>query len=138
MALRTKCPQCGQSLKYPASSKTIVASCPRCETRVRLKGSQPRDRELELKERELDIRERELEVRREPVIVRTPVQQWNPVAAMLLSLIFPGLGQIYKGETLLGLACMVAVPLGYIMFIFPGIILHLLCIVTAAMGDPYK
>ncbi len=56
---------------------------------------------------------------------------YNPGIAMLLSLIWPGLGQIYRGKLIRGLAWMIVVPLGYICFIIPGMVLHLLCIILA-------
>jgi len=33
---------------------------------------------------------------------------------------------------------MLVVVLGYMAFIIPGLVLHLLCIVMAAAGDPYR
>ena len=66
---------------------------------------------------------------------RTEVQrlapEFNPGIAMVLSFLWPGLGQIYRGRLLRGLAWMVAVPIGYVCFIVPGLVLHLLCIILA-------
>lgn len=56
----------------------------------------------------------------------------------VLSLVIPGAGQIYKGQILNGLVWLFFVAVGYVMFIIPGVILHILCIVGAASGDPYK
>jgi len=64
--------------------------------------------------------------------------QWNPGVAILLSFLFPGLGQLYKGEVAAGFVWMFVVILGYIMFILPGLILHVCCMVGAGMGDPYR
>ncbi|HCV81951.1 MAG: hypothetical protein CMP12_16495 [Zunongwangia sp.] len=64
--------------------------------------------------------------------------KWSAGVAILLSIFFPGVGHIYKGEVLVGILWLIFVTIGYILFIFPGIILHLICIVTAASGDPYK
>jgi TM2 domain-containing membrane protein YozV len=64
--------------------------------------------------------------------------KWNPAVAALLSLFFPGLGQIYKGQLLNGLAWIFFVTLGYICFIVPGLVLHLCCVVGAASGDPTR
>ena len=65
-------------------------------------------------------------------------RRWNPAVAFLLSLFIPGLGQLYKGQVLNGVAWFVVVTIGYLAFIIPGIILQLCCAVGAAMGDPYR
>jgi TM2 domain-containing membrane protein YozV len=57
---------------------------------------------------------------------------------MLLSFILPGLGQLYKGQFFNAIAWFVAVVVGYILFIIPGLVLHLCCIIGAGMGDPYR
>ncbi len=63
--------------------------------------------------------------------VQPPTAEFNPGIAMVLSFLWPGLGQIYRGRLLRGLAWMVAVPIGYVCFIVPGLVLHLLCIILA-------
>lgn len=73
-----------------------------------------------------------------PVTVINNYPKWSAGVAILLSIFFPGVGHIYKGEVLVGILWLIFVTIGYILFIFPGIILHLICIVTAASGDPYK
>ena len=55
----------------------------------------------------------------------------QPGTAAVLSLLIPGAGQMYKGKTLEGFLWLIAVPLGYLFFILPGLILHLMCIVSA-------
>lgn len=67
-----------------------------------------------------------------------PQKKWSPGVAALLSLVLPGAGQMYKGKVLIGLMWLVFVVIGYFLFIFPGLILHLICIITAASGNPYK
>jgi hypothetical protein len=67
---------------------------------------------------------------------RTP--RWSPGIAAVLSFLIPGLGQMYKGQIAGGLCWMLFVFLGYLCFILPGVALHLCCIFTAAMGDPYR
>jgi len=64
-------------------------------------------------------------------------RDWSPGIAALLSFIIPGAGQIYKGSIAAGLLWFVATAIGYVMLIIPGLVLHLLCIFAAAMGDPY-
>ena len=69
---------------------------------------------------------------------RTVQQSWNPGVAALLSFIIPGAGQLYKGNVGAGILWFFAVGLGYILFIIPGIILHIICIVSAASSDRKK
>ncbi len=61
-------------------------------------------------------------------------REWKPGIAALLSLIIPGAGQIYKGKVLAGLIWLFAVAVGYFFLIIPGIMLHLICIFSAASG----
>lgn len=66
------------------------------------------------------------------------IRKWSPGVAALLSFFIPGAGQIYKGNVGSGLLWLFFVILGYSIFLAPGIILHLICIVSATSGDPYK
>ena len=59
-------------------------------------------------------------------------------AAAVLSLVFPGAGQIYKGQTINGLIWFPLVVGGYIMMFFPGLFLHLCCVIGAARPLPAK
>jgi hypothetical protein len=63
-----------------------------------------------------------------------PAQRTAPSqgVAAVLSLIIPGAGQMYAGEVGSGLAWLLLVAVGYVLFIFPGLILHIGCIVNAA------
>jgi TM2 domain-containing membrane protein YozV len=69
-----------------------------------------------------------------PTVMVQPA--WSPGVAAVLSLFIPGAGQMYKGDTLTGLAWLVIVVIGYVMFILPGIVLHVCCIIGAASGTP--
>lgn len=60
-------------------------------------------------------------------------KQTNGVAAVL-SFFIPGLGQIYKGQIISGLVWLVIVPVGYLAFIVPGLLLHVLCVIGASRG----
>jgi hypothetical protein len=66
-------------------------------------------------------------------------QIWNPGVAGVLSLVIPGSGQIYKGQLGLGLFWLFLVVATYCfifpLFVIPGLILHIICIVTAFSGD---
>jgi hypothetical protein len=66
------------------------------------------------------------------------VRLWSPGVAAVLSLVIPGAGQIYKGQVAIGLLWLLFVVVGYTFLIVPGLILHLVCIVTAASGDPTR
>jgi hypothetical protein len=61
---------------------------------------------------------------------------YNPAAAAALSLFLPGVGQIYSGRVPQGVGWMLATGLGYLLFLVPGLILHICCIVNAAAGPP--
>ena len=62
-------------------------------------------------------------------------RDWNPGIAALLSFIFPGAGQMYKGKVGVGLLWFIFVVIGYFLFIIPGVFLHLVCIFNAAKGE---
>ena len=59
---------------------------------------------------------------------------WSPGVAAVLSFFVPGLGQIYKGRIGLGLVCLVGAVVGYLVFIVPGLVVHLLVVLDAYSG----
>jgi hypothetical protein len=65
-------------------------------------------------------------------------EKWSPGVAAILSFFWPGLGQMYKGQVLNGLAWMMVTFFGYFLLIVPGFILHLFCIAGAYSGDPTR
>lgn len=65
-------------------------------------------------------------------------RKWSPGVAAVLSLVIPGAGQMYKGNIGTGIFWLIIVCIGYFLLVIPGLILHLICIVTAASGNPYK
>lgn len=69
-------------------------------------------------------------------VIRTP--KWSVGAAVLLSFLIPGAGQMYKGNVLQGILWLIFTTIGYFLLLLPGIILHIICIATAASGNPYK
>jgi TM2 domain-containing membrane protein YozV len=71
-------------------------------------------------------------------IIQDDRPRWNRAVALLLSLIIPGLGQLYKGQLFSGIFWFIAVAIGYVCFIVPGIILHVICIIGAASGNTRK
>lgn len=62
-------------------------------------------------------------------------RKWNRGVAALLSFIIPGAGQMYKGHVVAGILWFAFVIAGYFILIIPGIVLHLICIFSAASGD---
>lgn len=72
------------------------------------------------------------------IIEQKPDRKWSPGIAAVLSLFIPGLGQMYKGHVLAGLFWLIVTPAGYFLLLIPGLVLHLICIIAASMGDPYK
>jgi TM2 domain-containing membrane protein YozV len=49
-------------------------------------------------------------------------QKKNPVIALVLSVFFSGLGSIYNGDTLKGIAIYLGTLVGFFLFIVPGVI----------------
>ncbi|GHB52831.1 hypothetical protein [Mongoliitalea lutea] len=68
----------------------------------------------------------------------TQERKWSPGVAALLSFIIPGAGQMYKGNIFTGLVWLIFVIIGYMALVLPGIILHLICIISATSGDPNR
>ena len=71
------------------------------------------------------------------VVSHPPVQKWSPGIAAVLSFFIPGLGQLYKGQILNGIAWFLFVLIGYAALIVPGLILHIFCIIGALSGNPW-
>jgi hypothetical protein len=60
---------------------------------------------------------------------------FSPGVARVLSVIWPGLGHIYRGKLLSGFLWMIVTPLAYLCLIVPGIIVHILCIIYSGKAD---
>ena len=60
----------------------------------------------------------------------------NPGVAAILSFLIPGLGQMYLGKVGEGVAWLVGTFVGYCFFIFPGVIVHIVCVISAATYQP--
>ena len=69
----------------------------------------------------------------QPTIIQS--RPSNGVAAVL-SLIIPGAGQMYMGKVGVGIAWLIFTILPYLCFIWPGLILHFICIFDAATTQP--
>ncbi len=55
----------------------------------------------------------------------------------VLSFLWPGLGQMCKGQVGAGIAWMLGTLVGYICLILPGVVIHLMCIVDATKPVKY-
>lgn len=62
-------------------------------------------------------------------------RRFNPLIAGVLSVVIPGLGQLYKGQLIRAVLWFCFVGLGYFLLVVPGIILHVLCVAGAALGS---
>ncbi len=66
------------------------------------------------------------------------VSENNMGVAAVLSLIVPGAGQMYRGNVNSGLKWFMLVPLGYFLFILPGLFMHIACVYRAGHEDLYN
>jgi TM2 domain-containing membrane protein YozV len=55
----------------------------------------------------------------------------SPGLAAFISFLLPGAGQMYGGKILKGIIWLIAGILGYWLWVVPGIIIHICCIVNA-------
>jgi TM2 domain-containing membrane protein YozV len=65
-------------------------------------------------------------------------KRFSPVVAFLLGLLFPGLGQLYTGRLLAGIIWFIVCAIGYACFVVPGVVLQILCAISAGMTNPYN
>lgn len=66
------------------------------------------------------------------------IKKWNSGIAAILSLVIPGAGQMYKGNVLRGFMWLFIVMFSYGYLGISGLILHIICIITATSGNPYE
>jgi hypothetical protein len=69
---------------------------------------------------------------------QAPKRRWSPHTAAFLSFIFPGWGQIYKGQVKNGIFWMIITIAAYFYMVIPGVILQLLCTIEAAVRNVEK
>lgn len=63
-----------------------------------------------------------------------PIAKGFPVAA-ILSLFCPGLGHLVLGKPVQALLWFVLAAVGYVAFVVPGLVVHLIAIVDAARAE---
>lgn len=84
------------------------------------------------------LREYERENSVTPPARTPPPRAWHPGVAGVLSLLIPGAGHVYKGQLLQGLSWFSAAAFGYLLLVFPGVVIHLAAIAFAMLGDTKK
>lgn len=67
-------------------------------------------------------------------VVVAAAQPSRGVAAVL-SFFIPGVGQMYKGQVGAGVLFLIFTLIGYLAFILPGLLLHLICVIHAASDN---
>lgn len=55
----------------------------------------------------------------------------SPGIAAVLSVVVPGLGQVYSGRVLSGLVWFLATAFAYSAVLLPGFLVHILCVYSA-------
>lgn len=71
-------------------------------------------------------------VRREPSYELETRPPPSAAAAAVLSMVVPGAGQLYAGRPISGITWFALVTMGYLLLIVPGVLLHILCVASAA------
>ena len=62
-------------------------------------------------------------------------RRFSPVLAGIMSFFIPGLGQLYKGQFLGAVLWFVLTGVGYFLLVFPGLILHFFCVMSAVLSS---
>lgn len=138
---RVKCPACGSPLVVPPPDFALVAIPPAFtpppesavkESSCRYCGEAIKVNALKCKHCGEYFDER-LRIATVPTVSKYHnEQQPSPGVAAVLSLVIPGAGQMYQGKIGVGFLWLLCVSIGYLLFIFPGLVLHILCVVMAA------
>jgi TM2 domain-containing membrane protein YozV/DNA-directed RNA polymerase subunit RPC12/RpoP len=157
MSIYVACPSCRKEFSAPDDSAGKVAKCPTCASMIEIPARSARveappvvpttapampslacpycGEKIQASARKCKHCGEYLDESLRPP--RTLQREWSPGIAALLSFLIPGAGQIYKGSVVAGLLWFVMTSVGYLLLVVPGLILHLICIIAAASGDPY-
>lgn len=71
-----------------------------------------------------------------PQVVYQQTEISNNVLAAIVNIFLPGVGQMIQGRIGAGIAFFFATIIGYLIFVIPGLILHIVSIVDAANYSP--
>ena len=105
------CGTCGYITEYSEVLAGSAGKCQRCHALLRYPGGSEQ---------------------RRSAIGLDQQGKFHSGAAAVLSLFIPGVGQMCQRRWISGCLYLLLVPLGYVAFIVPGLVLHIICIVDAA------
>jgi hypothetical protein len=114
-AIARKCKHCGEFLDASLRGQSVVVGAGSTAPQVIVQNTNV------------------IEARRHPGY-GIPEREWSPGIAAVLSLVIPGAGQMYKGNVGGGICWLIGTIFAYCFFIFPGLVVHLLCIISAGSG----
>jgi hypothetical protein len=118
----------GEQMRCPFCAEPILAIAKKCKHCGELLDAQLRAQALAPVQVNVGVQN----VPPPQALARPAGRYVSPGAAAALSLMWPGMGQMYAGRIGAGVGWMLGVPAGYILFIIPGLILHVLNIFSAA------
>jgi hypothetical protein len=130
----------GQTMPCPLCSEIILVGakkCKHCHEYLDFVMREQKAQQVQLNQLSValsPVAQVQLQQQRERE-AQQQLQQWTNTSATqaaLLSFFVPGLGQMCSGRVPAGLLWMMFTCLGYVCFIVPGIVLHILCVINAA------
>lgn len=140
------CPHCGRSFQPPgACTMGEVVQCQHCASRFtfrRRKAAAPPPLPAAVRTCPFCAEEIKIDAKKcrhcgellDPILrdaARGRSRRGGDSTALVLSLILPGAGQMYKGELAAGICWLVGTVVGYLALFVPGIVIHVLCIIDA-------
>lgn len=70
------------------------------------------------------------------LVIKPKFPLWKNILAGILSLLLPGLGQIYKKRYTTGILWFMFTIGGYFCLVAPGVVLHFYCVCYALFSPP--
>ena len=127
------CPSCNGYMQFQDEQRGRKVKCPRCSSTLLIPISDgagsPMAQNAAPIQNQAPIQQTIVQVQ-QPVFVGRH-QQNGGCAGALLSFFIPGLGQLVNGRIAAGILWFLFTCIGYAAFIFPGLLLHLICILDA-------